>query len=54
MVGYTFENHVLWLRIRVAVKLNFPPYILRYTSSNENFEYSYTLSLIYTVNYLFP
>ena len=39
MVGYTFGNHVLRLRLRVAVKLNFQ----RYTSPNENFEYSYPL-----------
>ena len=35
--------HVLRLRLRVAVKLNFRPYIRRYTSPNENFEYSYPL-----------
>ena len=28
----------------VAVKLNFRPYNRRYTSPNENFEYSYPLS----------
>ena len=44
IVGYTFGNHVLWLRLRVAVKLNYRPYIRRYTSPNENFEYSYPLS----------
>ena len=44
IVGYTFGNHVLPLRLRVAVKLNFQPYIRRYTSPNENFEYSYHLS----------
>ena len=44
IVGYTFENHVLRLRLGVAVKLNFRPYIRRYTSQNENFEYSYPLS----------
>ena len=43
-VGYTFGNHVLRLRLRVAVKLNFRPYIRRYTSPNENFEYSYPLN----------
>ena len=43
IVGYTFGNHVLRLRSRVAVKLNFRPYIRRYTSPNENFEYSYPL-----------
>ena len=31
--------------LRVAVKLNFRPYIRRYTSPNENFEYSYPLIL---------
>ena len=43
IVGYTFGNHVLRLRSRVAVKLNFRPHIRRYTSPNENFEYSYPL-----------
>ena len=43
IVGYTFGNHVLRLPLRVAVKLNFRPYIRRYTSPNENFEYSYPL-----------
>ena len=33
------------LRLRVAVKLNFRPYIRRYTSPNENFEYSYMYPL---------
>ena len=46
IVGYTFGNHVLRLRLRVAVKLNFRPYIRRYTSPNENFEYSYPLSKV--------
>ena len=44
IVEYTFGNHVLRLRLRVAVKLNFRQYIRRYTSPNENFEYSYPLS----------
>ena len=44
IVGYTFGNHVLRLRLRVAVKLNFRPFTRRYTSPNENFEYSYPLS----------
>ena len=39
----TFGNHVLRLGSRVAVKLNFRPYIRRYTSPNENFEYIYPL-----------
>ena len=43
IVGYTFGNHVLRLRSHVAVKLNFRPYIRRYTSPNENFEHSYPL-----------
>ena len=34
IVGYTFGNHVLRLRLRVAVKLNFLPHIRRYTSPN--------------------
>ena len=34
-----------WLRSRVTVKLNFRPYIRRYTSPNENFEYSYPLNM---------
>ena len=44
IVGHTFGNHVLRLRSRVAVKLNFRPYIRLYTSTNENFEYSYPLN----------
>ena len=43
IVGYTLGNHVLRLHSRVAVKQNFRPYIRRYTSPNENFEYSYPL-----------
>ena len=35
------ENHVLRLR----VKLNFRPYIRRYASPNENFEYIYPLNV---------
>ena len=35
----------LRLRLRVTVKLNFRPYIRRYTSPNENFEYSYPLNV---------
>ena len=42
-----FGNHVLQLRSRVAVKLNFRPYIQQYTSPNENFEYSYPLILMH-------
>ena len=47
--GYTFGNHVLLLRLRVAAKLNFRPYIRRYTSLNENFEYSYPLNIVLTL-----
>ena len=36
IVGYTFGNHVLRLRLHISVKLNFRPYIRRYTSPNEN------------------
>ena len=35
------------LRSHVMVKLNFRPYIRRYTSPNENFEYSYLLNQIF-------
>ena len=42
-MGYTFGNLVLRLCLRVDIKLNFQPYIRRYTSPNENFEHSYTL-----------
>ena len=48
VVGYTFGNRVLRLRLRVAVKLNFRPYIRRYASPNECFEYSYPLSIRYS------
>ena len=41
---YAFGNHILRLSLSVAVKLNFRPYIRRYTSTNKNFEYSYPLS----------
>ena len=43
IIGYTVGNHVLWLRSRVTVKLNFRQYIRRYISPNEKFEYSYPL-----------
>ena len=51
------EITVLKLRLRVTVKPNFSPCIRRYTSSNENFEYSYPLNdlpwtEIYTSNCL--
>ena len=42
-----FGNHVLRLRLHVAVKLNFRPYIRQYTSPNENFEYSYPLIIYF-------
>ena len=35
------------IRLRIAVKLNFRPYIQRYTSPNENFEYSYPLIILH-------
>ena len=44
IVGYTVRNLVLRRHASGAVKLNFRPYIQRYTSPNENFEYSYPLS----------
>ena len=42
------EITFLRLRLHVAVKQNFRPYIRRYTSPNENFEYSYPLSVMIT------
>ena len=53
IAGYTFGNHVLRLRSRVAVKLNFRPYIRRYTSPNENFKYSYPLIVLLKYCYTF-
>ena len=41
IVGYTVGNLVLWRRASKALKLNFRPYIRRYTSPDENFEYGY-------------
>ena len=41
MVGYTVGNLVLRRRVGGAVKRDFRPYIRRYTSPNENFEYGY-------------
>ena len=41
IVGYTVGNLVLRRRARGAVKRDFRPYIRRYTSLNENFEYDY-------------
>ena len=45
IIEYTFGNHFLRLRSRVAVKLNFRPFIRRYTYPNENFEYSCPLNI---------
>ena len=45
MVGYTLENHVLRLRLRIAVKLISDGIPDEYTSPNENFEYSYPLDI---------
>ena len=42
--GYTFRNHVLWLRSRVAVKLNFRPISDDIPPKNINFEYGYPLN----------
>ena len=41
IVGYTIGNLVFWRRVSGAVKRDFQTYIRRYTSPNENFEYSY-------------
>ena len=41
IVGYTVGNFVLRRRVSGAVKHNFRPYIRRYTSPNEKFEYGY-------------
>ena len=41
IVGYTVGNFVLRRRVSGAVKHDFRPYIRRYTSPNENFEYGY-------------
>ena len=47
VVVYTVGNYVLRLRWRVAVKkLKFRPYIRRYTSPNDKFQYSYPLSFL--------
>ena len=40
-VGYMVGNLVLRRRLSGDVKRDFPPYIRRYTSPNENFEYGY-------------
>ena len=50
-MGITIFKKFIWggissdIRSRVAVKLNFRPYIRRYTSPNENFEYIYPLNV---------
>ena len=41
IVGYTVGHLVLRRRVSGAVKRDFRTYIRRYTSPNENFEYSY-------------
>ena len=41
IVGYTVENSVLRRCACRGLKRDFRPYILRYTSPNENFEYGY-------------
>ena len=41
IVGYTVGNFVLRRRVSGAVKHDFRPYIRRYTTPNEKFEYSY-------------
>ena len=41
IVGYTVGNLVLRRRVSGAVKRDFRTYIRRYTTPNENFEYSY-------------
>ena len=37
-------SEITFYCLRVAVKLDFRPYIRRYTSQNQNFEYSYPLT----------
>ena len=41
VVRYTFGNHILMLRWRVTLKINFRAYILQYTYPNEKFRYNY-------------
>ena len=41
IVGYTVGNVVLRRRVSGAVKHDFRPYIRRYTTPNEKFEYCY-------------
>ena len=47
MSEYMARNHVLQLGSHVTIKLNFQPFILRYTSLNETFEYSYPVILVF-------
>ena len=42
-MGLHYLQKYLFMSSRVAIKLNLRPYIQRYTSPNENFEYSYPL-----------
>ena len=49
IVGYTVGNHVLRLHLSVAVKLNFGPYIRRYTSPNDIFG----LNIFYLINHFY-
>ena len=41
IVGYTVGNFVLRRRVSGAVKHDFRPYIRRYTTPNEKYEYCY-------------
>ena len=41
IIGYTVENSILQPQFRGAIKRDFQTLILRYTSSNEIFEYGY-------------
>ena len=47
IVGYTVGNFVLRRRVSGAVKHDFRPYIRRYTSPNEKFEYGYPHSNVF-------
>ena len=46
----TSRNHILRLRLRFTIKLNFRPYMRRYTSPNESFEYSYPLTIFSSIS----
>ena len=39
IVGYIVRDSILWRGANGAIKRVFRPYICRYTSPNENFEY---------------